>query len=60
MKGIGILTLLISLSFSLPAYADIDEELFEEAWHGHTKTVNELLTKGANVNTKDKDGIIPL
>lgn len=53
------LTLLLAVSFTLPAFGD-EPALIRAAEKGNFREVRALLSKGANVNARDKDGITAL
>jgi ankyrin repeat protein len=56
MQRVGILASLILLKFASFAHAEINSDLLEKAWFGHTAAVKTLLTEGADVDAKDNEG----
>ena len=55
-RFILIFFILSILGYSVVAYANLNTELLEAAFDGHTETVKALLAKGTDVNTKNNNG----
>jgi len=56
LRSFSVVLFLLPLLFAHTAYGDINSDLLEAAKAGSTAKVEQLLSKGANVNAKDEDG----
>ena len=60
MPHAQILFFLLFLITALQACTNINSELLKAAQTGPTATIEALLDKGADINTKDDDSLTPL
>ncbi len=54
LRSFSVVLFLLPLLFAETAYGDINSDLLEAAKAGSTAKVEQLLSKGANVNAKDQ------